>query len=434
MIVQILMPQLGESVVEGTVSRWLVKPGDVIKKDQFLATISTDKAETDIPSEVSGTVVELLVKEGETLPVKSPIAKVDTDKAAAAAASAAAPTPAPATPTPQPPTTPKVRNMAREHDVDVTKIQGSGENGRVTPADVIAAVEKRATNPTPAVQTPPQQAPAERPEPRPAPVQPAAQPVAQSVAQPVAAPARTGGFSVKPYNPSPGDEVVPFNRRRQIIADHMVYSKQVSPHVYTFAEIDMHGVSRLRESKKEAYKAEGVSLTFLAFIAAATARALRENPVLNARVLDNAYVKLRNINLGIAVETPGGLLVPVIRNADELSVKGVARAIETLARKAREGKIEADDLAGATFTISNPGPKGNFVGAAVISQPNVGILRTGEIVKRPVVVEVDGADSIAIHPVMFSALSYDHRIVDGVAANDFLFRITELLEAARFEL
>ncbi len=433
MIVQILMPQLGESVVEGTVSRWLVKPGDVIKKDQPLATISTDKAETEIPSEVGGTVVELLVKEGETLPVKSPIAKVDTDKTAASTATTSTATTSTATqpPTTQPPTTPKVRNMAREHDVDVTKIQGSGENGRVTPADVIAAVEKRAaTPPTTTAQTPPQQSPVERSEPRIAPTQPAVQPTVT----PTVTPARSGGFSVKPYNPSPGDEVVPFNRRRQIIADHMVYSKQVSPHVYTFAEIDMHGVSRLRESKKEAYKAEGVSLTFLAFIAAATARALRENPVLNARVLDNAYVKLRNINLGIAVETPGGLLVPVIRNADELSVKGIARAIETLARKARDGKIEADDLSGATFTISNPGPKGNFVGAAVISQPNVGILRTGEIVKRPVVVEVDGADSIAIHPVMFSALSYDHRIVDGVAANDFLFRVTELLEAARFEL
>jgi 2-oxoglutarate dehydrogenase E2 component (dihydrolipoamide succinyltransferase) len=239
---------------------------------------------------------------------------------------------------------------------------------------------------------------------------------------------------VKPYVPAPGDEVVPFNRRRRIIADHMVYSKHVAPHVYTFAEVDLHRVSRAREAKKDAYKAEGVSLTFLAFIAAATARALRENLVLNARVLDDAYVKLREINLGVAVETPAGLLVPVVRNADELSVKGLARQIDAVARKARDGKIEADDLAGATFTISNPGLKGNFVGAAVISQPNVGILRTGEIVKRPVVVEVDGVDTIAIHPVMFMALSYDHRIVDGVAANNFLHRVTELLESGQFEL
>jgi 2-oxoglutarate dehydrogenase E2 component (dihydrolipoamide succinyltransferase) len=232
----------------------------------------------------------------------------------------------------------------------------------------------------------------------------------------------------------PGDEVVPFNRRRRIIADHMVYSKHVSPHVYTFAEVDLHKVSRLRDARKDAYKAEGVSLTFLAFIAAATAKALRENPTLNARVLDDAYVKLREVNLGVAVETPGGLIVPVVRNADELSIKGVARAIDGVARKARDGTISADELSGASFTISNPGAKGNFVGAAVISQPNVGILRTGEIAKRPVVLEVDGVDTIAIHPVMFMCLSYDHRIVDGVAANNFLFRVTELLEAGQFEV
>ena len=182
-------------------------------------------------------------------------------------------------------------------------------------------------------------------------------------------------------------------------------------------------------SQLDALKAEGVSLTFLAFIAAATARALRENPVLNARVLDDAFVKIRSINLGVAVETPNGLIVPVVRNADELTVKGLARGIEDMALKARDGRVEANDLAGATFTISNPGLKGNFVGAAVISQPNVGILRTGEIVKRPVVVEVDGVDTIAIHPVMFVALSYDHRLLDGREAVMTLVRIKECIEA-----
>ncbi|MBI5517321.1 MAG: 2-oxo acid dehydrogenase subunit E2, partial [Deltaproteobacteria bacterium] len=257
------------------------------------------------------------------------------------------------------------------------------------------------------------------------------------VTAPAPAPPSTrasGAFRPQPYAPAPGDEVVPFTRRRRIIADHMVYSKQVAPHVYTFTEVDLHRVSRLRDARKEALKAEGIPLTFLAFIAAAVARALREHPQLNTRVLDDAYVKLRDIHLGVAVETPGGLLVPVVRNADQLTVKGLARAIDAIARKAREGKVEADDLSGATFTISNPGPKGNFVGAAVISQPNVGILRTGEITKRPVVVECDGVDSIAIHPVMFAALSYDHRVVDGVAANEFLYRVTELLEAGAFEV
>jgi 2-oxoglutarate dehydrogenase E2 component (dihydrolipoamide succinyltransferase) len=180
--------------------------------------------------------------------------------------------------------------------------------------------------------------------------------------------------------------------------------------------------------------ADGVNLTFLALVAAATVRGLRENPLINARVLDNAFVMLKHINLGIAVETPEGLVVPVVRDADRLTVRGLAVAIDEVAQRARAGKITADDLAGATFTISNPGLKGNFVGAAVISQPNVGILRTGEMVKRPVVVEQDGQDMIAIHPVMFAALSYDHRIVDGVAANNFLYRVTELLEAGTFDV
>lgn len=312
--------------------------------------------------------------------------------------------------------------MGREMGIDPATVQGSGERGRVTPKDMEAAAAARVTpvaSPTPVA----------APAPTPAPSR-----VEQAQAMTAVPAAPRGAFQVRPYVPMPGDEVVPFNRRRRIIADHMVYSKHVSPHVYTFAEVDLHKVSRLRDARKDAYKAEGVSLTFLAFIAAATAKALRENPTLNARVLDDAYVKLREVNLGVAVETPGGLIVPVVRNADELSIKGVARAIDGVARKARDGTISADELSGASFTISNPGAKGNFVGAAVISQPNVGILRTGEIAKRPVVLEVDGVDTIAIHPVMFMCLSYDHRIVDGVAANNFLFRVTELLEAGQFEV
>lgn len=426
MAVPVVMPQLGESVVEGTITRWHVKPGDTIAKDQILVTVSTDKADTDVPSPVGGVVTKLLAAEQAVVPVNVPIAEIDTAANASAAKPAAAPAVTPAAPAAapsrEPPTTPVVRKIARENDLDVSAIKGSGENGRVTRDDALAAAAGKAAAPSAA------------------PSRPATPPPPPSVEQPrQSAPAQVpaaprGGFSVKPYVQAPGDEIVPFNRRRRIIADHMVYSKHVSPHVYTFAEIDMHKVSRLREARKDALKAEGVSLTFLSFIAAATAKALRENPVLNARVLDDSYVKIKQINLGVAVETAGGLLVPVVRDADELTVKGLAKGIDTVARKARDGKIEADDLAGSTFTISNPGTKGNFVGAAVISQPNVAILRTGEIVKRPVVVEVDGVDTIAIHPVMFVALSYDHRIVDGVAANNFLYRITEILEAGQFEV
>jgi 2-oxoglutarate dehydrogenase E2 component (dihydrolipoamide succinyltransferase) len=212
----------------------------------------------------------------------------------------------------------------------------------------------------------------------------------------------------------------------------MVYSKLTSPHVVTVAECDLHRTSVLRDTHKAELKKEGVNLTFLSFVAAATARALRENRGVNARVLDDAFVLLRDINLGIAVDTPDGLVVPVVKGAGELTVRGLARAIDEIAKKARDGKLAPDDLAGKTFTISNPGLKGNLFGGAIISQPNVGILRIGEIQKRVVIVEHDGEDLMAIRPVMHMALSYDHRIVDGVLANSFLYRVVELLESADF--
>jgi 2-oxoglutarate dehydrogenase E2 component (dihydrolipoamide succinyltransferase) len=205
--------------------------------------------------------------------------------------------------------------------------------------------------------------------------------------------------------------------------------------VVTVAEVDLHKASRLREAHKDRYKKEGLGLTMLAFVTVATARALRENEALNARVLDDAYVVFKDINVGVAVDSPDGLVVPVVRRADELGVRGVVRAIDDLARRARSGKITIDDLSGATFSVTNPGLKGNLFGGAIINQPNVGILRMGEIQKRVVVVEgPDGEDHMAIHPVMYMALSYDHRVVDGVAANSFLWRVTELLEKADFEV
>jgi 2-oxoglutarate dehydrogenase E2 component (dihydrolipoamide succinyltransferase) len=425
MAFSVVMPQLGESVVEGTITRWHVKVGDAVRKDQTLVTVSTDKADLDVPSPAAGVVTKLLSAEGQTVPTQTPIAELSDAEAAPAVGAAPAPTGAEDDGR-APRTTPAVRKLALELGVDLASVRGTGENARVTRQDVLAAAGGLAPL-APVVAAPEPAAPARVaaiPVPAPAVTAPAPPPSGRA----------PGAFRPQAYVPAPGDEVVPFSRRRRIIADHMVYSKQVAPHVYTFTEVDLHRVSRLREARKGALKAEGIPLTFLAFIAAAVARALREHPQLNARVLDDAYVKLRDIHLGVAVETPGGLLVPVVRHADQLTVKGLARAIDAMARKAREGKVEADDLAGATFTLSNPGPKGNFVGAAVISQPNVGILRTGEIAKRPVVVEADGVDSIAIHPVMFAALSYDHRVVDGVAANDFLFRVTELLEAGAFEV
>jgi 2-oxoglutarate dehydrogenase E2 component (dihydrolipoamide succinyltransferase) len=244
-----------------------------------------------------------------------------------------------------------------------------------------------------------------------------------------------GAFKVPAYRPADGDKVVPFTRRRRLTADHMTYSKFASPHVVTVAEVDLHKASKLRDAHKERYKAEGMSLTMLAFVTAATAHALRENSALNARVLDDSYVVFRDIHIGVAVDSPDGLVVPVVRRADELGIRGLVRAIDDLARRAKGGKITIDDLSGATFSVSNPGLKGNLFGGAIINQPNVGILRMGEIQKRVVVVEsADGEDHIAIHPVMYMALSYDHRVVDGVAANAFLWRVTEIVEKAEFEV
>lgn len=427
MTIEVTLPQLGESVTEGTITKWLVKEGDVVAKDQPLLTVATDKADADVPAPSSGRVVKLLVKENDVVPVRAPVCVLDESVKDAATAPKAAAASAPVVPAAAPSTRalagPAVRQAALEHDVDLGRVQGTGDRGRITKDDVL-----RAAAPAPAVPPPP---PRNSPQ--------AAQ-IAQLVNEgggfvPPVPGVGYGSFKVPPYRPVEGDQVVPFTRRRRITADHMTYSKQVSPHVVTVAEVDLHKSSRLREAHKDRYKKEGLSLTMLAFVVVATARALRENPQLNARVLDDAFVIFKDVNVGVAVDSPDGLVVPVVRRADELGVRGIVRAIDDVAKRAKAGKITMDDLSGATFSVSNPGLKGNLFGGAIINQPNVGILRMGEIQKRVVVVEgPDGEDQMAIHPVMYLALSYDHRVVDGVAANTFLWRVTEILEKAEFEL
>ncbi len=439
-MIEVTLPQLGESVTEGTISKWLVREGDVVKKDQTLVEVATDKADAEVPSPVAGRIVKLLVNEGQIVPVKTPLCQVEEGAFEAVAPPgskrASAPPPPPSKPGNSKSATgavlaqPTVRKAALENDVDLNRVTGTGDNGRITKDDVLRASV------------------------------PAATPVASpgtSVGAAAAPPARIGqvaelinqgggfvppipgkgfgAFKVPPYRAVLGDKVIPFTRRRRITADHMGYSKVVSPHVVTVAEIDLHKAAKLREQNKDRYKKEGLSLTMLAFVVSATARALRENPDLNARVLDDSYVQLRDINIGVAVDSPDGLVVPVVRRADELGVRGIVRSIDDVAKRARSGKITIDDLSGATFSVTNPGLKGNLFGGAIISQPNVGILRMGEINKRVVVVEgADGEDHMAIHPVMYMALSYDHRIVDGVAANSFLWRVTEIIEKSEFDV
>ncbi|WP_437686923.1 dihydrolipoamide acetyltransferase family protein [Sorangium sp. So ce176] len=444
-MVDVRMPQLGESVLEGTVSRWLVREGDFVKREQPLLEVATDKADTEIPAPIAGRVARIAVAEGTVVAKEGLLCQIDETaqgEAQPAAQSPAAAAPAearPAAPAPapgsngheesaRPLSSPSTKKLALEAGVDLRNVQGTGDRGRITHDDVMRAAHG-------------EPAPAAQPAAAPQPAGGASQ--AAELSQLIQA---SGGFvppvpgvgfgayKVPPYTPKPGDKVVPFSRRRRITADHMVYSKVTSPHVVTVAEVDLHETSKLREAHKDEFKKAGASLTFLSFICAAAVRALREHPEFNARVLENSYVVLRDVNLGVAVDTPGGLIVPSIKHADELSLRGIARSIDELAGRARSGKITADDLANTTFTVSNPGLKGNLFGGAIISQPNVGILRMGEIKKRVVVVTKDKEDSIAIHPVMFLALSYDHRIIDGVLANSFLWRVTDILTRGEFEV
>ncbi len=421
---QVTMPQLGESVVEGTIGKWLVSVGDAVAKDQPIVEILTDKADNELPSPVAGVVTKLFANEDDIIAVGDPICEIDENAQASAgggstSAGQEAP-PATSEAAPPAPTSPSVRKLAREKDVDLSNMQGSGDGGRILHDDVMAAIgspsarERMATPPPPPAEV----------QPRPARPAPAA---ARGTGP-------AGAFRLPPYVPKEGDEIVPFTRRRRIIADHMVFSKQTAPDVVTFAECDLHRTAVLRDQHKGHYKKEGIGLSYLSFAIAATARALRELPDLNARVLEDAYVKLAEVNIGVAVDTDKGLVVPVIRNADDLTIRGIARAVADVAERARDGKLTPDDLAGKTFTISNPGRRGNLVGGAIISQPNVGILRLGTIKKRVVVIEHEGEDLMAIHPVMHMALTYDHRVVDGVNANGFLYRISEILEYGDFEL
>jgi 2-oxoglutarate dehydrogenase E2 component (dihydrolipoamide succinyltransferase) len=427
MAIAVRVPELGESVSSGTVARWLVKEGARVERDQPLVEITTDKVDAEIPSPVAGVITAILAQEGETVAVGAELAHIEegagaTASAPAAPPAAAAPKRASAPPAEAPRATPLAKRSAEEAGVALGEVAGSGVSGRIMQSDVAAARTQRA--------------PAAKP------AQPAA---AASVAPPQRSPARSakarsaadaemkarfGSYAIQD-----GDRVIPMSPLRKLVAEHMVYSKRTSPHVGTVAEIDMGGVAAVRDKHKRAFEeANGYGLTFLPFIVHATVRALREFPALNASVIEDAIVEKRDIHVGIAVETDKGLVVPVVRNADRLSLAGLAAAVEDLSGRARSKKLSADELKGGTFTISNPGRKGNLYGFAIINQPQVGILRMGEMVKRPVVREINGQDAIVIRPMMHLALSYDHRAVDGAPANGFLFRVRELLEEAEFDL
>jgi 2-oxoglutarate dehydrogenase E2 component (dihydrolipoamide succinyltransferase) len=431
MAIAVTMPQMGESVVEGTIEKWCVSEGDRVEKDQILCEITTDKVDAEIPAPEAGIVSRILVPEGQTVEVATELALIEptgvTRQAAAApqeerpetsareAATGARTTSEPSeTPErPSPRASPVARRMAEEQGIDLEGVTGSGVAGRITKADLLAALERERT---------------------PAGAVPQAR---QAKAPPKGVPETLGEWlgdmHLPTYAPREGDQVIPFSTIRRRVAEHMVVSKIVSPHVGIVAEVDLHKLFRLRETLKAEFKrSHGFNLTYLPFVVEATVGALKEFPRLNASVVGEAVVERAGIHIGVAVETEKGLLVPVIRDTDRLSLIEVAEAIEDLSRRARQREISADELHGGTFTVTNPGREGNLYGFAVINQPQVGILRMGELKKRPVVVEQDGHDAIAVHPLMHLALSYDHRIIDGVTGNGFLYRVARYLEAAEF--
>jgi 2-oxoglutarate dehydrogenase E2 component (dihydrolipoamide succinyltransferase) len=429
MSVVVTLPQLGESVVEGTIARWLVKEGDRVERDQPLVEVTTDKVDAEIPAPEAGVIEAILAPEGATVEVGAELARIATGEAAVAAPRApepapagrvAKPAPAAGPPAPAAPVraTPAARRAAEEAGVDLARIEASGPGGRVRRADVERASAARSEPQAAGVTT------------AGPPAKPARAPARARDDADAAARARFGHYAIQE-----GDRVIPMSPLRKLVAEHMVYSKRTSPHVGTVAEVDLGGVAAVRNQQKRAFlEAHGLPLTFLPFVVHATVRALREFPALNASVLEDAIVEKRDIHIGIAVETDKGLVVPVLRHADRLSLAGLASAIEDLSNRARTKKLTADDLKGGTFTVSNPGREGNLYGFAIINQPQVGILRMGEIVKRPVVRQIDGQDAIVIRPIMYLALSYDHRAVDGAPANGFLHRVKELLEEAEFDL
>jgi 2-oxoglutarate dehydrogenase E2 component (dihydrolipoamide succinyltransferase) len=349
---------------------------------------------------------------------------------------------------------PVVRNVAQEHGVDLDRVPGSGPQGRITKADVMSYLDRGGVGPAglglvnvegsadssePVVpagavsQPPPQQTFPGSPPPSsgPATIPPPVSSVGYAVG-PV--PLQLRAYKPPRYTPREGDQVIPFDHRRRLIAEHMVYSKVTSPHVPCAAEVDMTPFARLREQWKTAKETGGRAPSFLVGLCRATIQALAEFPRMNAVVQDESLIIRKDINLGVAVDTDKGLLVPVIRRANEKSMLGLARALDDLAARARAGKVTADELSGGSFTVSNPGLKGNLWGASIINQPQVGILRMGEIVKRPVVREINSEDVIVVRQMMYLTLSYDHRVIDGVIGNSFLHRVRELLEEAKFSL
>ena len=482
---EVVMPQMGESVAEGTIVRWMKKVGDAVERDEPLFEISTDKVDAEIPSPIAGVVTEIRFKEGETVPIDTvvavigaagsqPVAKPAATPApapvAAPAVAAAAPPPPPPPPAPPAPpapvsmtqadgafstqaeapqtppdveveaprapaapastggidesrqrSSPLVRRIAKEHNVDISQIQGTGIGGRVTKDDILAFVgggesaaasSSAPSSPAAAASSAPSPAPVSS---TPAAPAAAAAPAAQA-ARPSGAPSSSGAGLA--------GQTVPMSVMRRKIAEHMVNSRRTSAHVHTVFEVNFQRVDKVRQAKKGEYERAGAKLTYLSFIIKATIDALRAVPVVNASLVGENVVYHKQVNVGIAVALDWGLIVPVIKGADEKNLLGLSRAVVDLANRARSKQLKPDEVSGGTFTITNPGSFGALFGMPIINQPQVAILGVGAIEKRAVVVD----DAIAIRPMAYLSIGYDHRIIDGAVADEFMSHIKNTLE------
>ena len=433
----VVMPQMGESIVEGTLTKWLKKPGEHVDRDEPLFEISTDKVDTEIPSPAAGTLSEVMVEEGKTVGINTVVARIEENGASAAATAppaqaAAAPAAAPPAPAPvesaaaepppfveapappQPaveepapaaepagPLSPLVRKLARENNIDLSRVKGTGAGGRITKQDVEGYMAQR---PVAAAAAP-----------APSPATPA--PAPRIAASPAAAP-------LAPTHPAK-TRVEPLSTMRIKIAEHMVLSKRTSAHVTTIHRVDMTAVAKMRERNKAAFQANyGFNLTYLPFITRAVVVALRQFPLLNASLDGNNIIYHNEINIGIAVALENGLIVPVIRGADEKNVLGLQRAVVDLAARARSRQLKPDEVLGGTFSITNFGSFGSLVGTPIINQPQVAILGVGTVDKTPVVIN----DAIAIRSICHLSLSFDHRLIDGALADQFMTRLKQVLE------
>jgi pyruvate dehydrogenase E2 component (dihydrolipoamide acetyltransferase) len=458
MSTEVVMPQMGESIAEGTITKWLKKVGERVERDEPLFEISTDKVDAEIPAPAAGTLTEVRFKEGDTVEVNTVVAVLDGDQAGTAkavapepkAVEAPAPAPPPTSPPPPPPqqaapppppappvqakpapppppapaeqgdgsaataedlrrtkSSPLVRKIAQEHNVDISQLEGTGLSGRVTKNDILSYIESGSTA-----------APPQRPAAAPAPAPP----------QEIVAP--------PPPRPQAGDRVEQMSVMRKKIAEHMVLSRRTSAHVTTVYEIDMTRIARLRDKHRDAfYERTGTKLTFMPFIFEAVNKGLRKFPIFNAQVNGEQIIYKQDINLGMAVALDWGLIVPVIKRADDLSISGLARAANDLADRARTKQLKPDEVTGGTFTITNPGVFGGLFGTPIINQPQLAILGVGKIEKRAKVMTTpDGDDFIGIRWMAYFALSFDHRVIDGADAERFLAFVKEQLEAGDFSV